>query len=151
MLKYRWITCMCYIENIQGEFWYDEAAQELYVWPNTTSPDGNHAGATGAAAGGPPAVDLVVPVLQTLIRFKGTAKAPVVGVTIQGVNFRDAAYTFMERFGRHGHTQRLTLLMIIVSRSAACYLLRAARCLLLLTPVLTYSNCFLVHWSVVIQ
>jgi hypothetical protein len=46
-----------------------------------------------------PSAEMVVPVLQTLINFKGTAKAPVVGVTIQGVNFRDAAYTFMERFG----------------------------------------------------
>ena len=97
-----------------GEWWYDEATQELFLWPNSTAPDGVLAAAQE---------ELVVPVLQTLIRFKGTvshhdiagiwvaffqdcqqssceqAKAPVVGVTISGVNFRDAAYTFMEQFG----------------------------------------------------
>ena len=46
-----------------GEWWYDEATQELFLWPNSTSPDGLAA---------PPLEELVVPVLQTLIRFKGT-------------------------------------------------------------------------------
>ena len=46
-----------------GEWWYDEATQELFLWPNSTSPDGLAAAAQE---------ELVVPVLQTLIRFKGT-------------------------------------------------------------------------------
>ena len=46
-----------------GEWWYDEATQELFLWPNSTAPDGLAA---------PPLEELVVPVLQTLIRFKGT-------------------------------------------------------------------------------
>ena len=75
--------------DVPGEFWYDETTKELSVWPNSTAPD----------VAAPPSAEMVVPVLQTLISFKGTAKAPVVGVTIQGVNFRDAAYTFMEQFG----------------------------------------------------
>jgi len=85
------------VENVKeeleqpGEWWYDEAAQELYVWPNSTSPDGSD--------GGAPTETLVVPTLQTLIRIKGTQASPVKNVTIRGVNFRDASYTFMERFG----------------------------------------------------
>ena len=46
-----------------GEWWYDEATQELFLWPNSTAPDGLAAAAQE---------ELVVPVLQTLIRFKGT-------------------------------------------------------------------------------
>ena len=46
-----------------GEWWYDEATQELFLWPNSTAPDGVAAAAQE---------ELVVPVLQTLIRFKGT-------------------------------------------------------------------------------
>lgn len=93
----RLISGSWYVENVKeeldvpGEFWYDEATQELFVWPNVTH--------VTARSMGPPSVEMVVPVLQTLIRFTGTAKSPVKGVTIQGVSFRDAAYTFMERFG----------------------------------------------------
>ena len=86
--------------DVPGEFWYDEITKELYVWPNKTTPD-------AVATVGPPSQEMVVPVLQTLIRFKGTAQNPVKDVAIQGVNFRDAAYTFMERFGVPSGVSRL--------------------------------------------
>lgn len=37
-----------------------------------------------------------VPTLQTLLRVEGSADAPVVGVTLRSIGFRDAAPTFME-------------------------------------------------------
>ena len=99
----RLISGSWYVENVReeldapGEFFFDEVTEELFLWPNATRPDGRHD--DGLAALAPPAGSLVVPQLQTLIRFKGTMAAPVKDVTISNLGFRDAAYTFMERFG----------------------------------------------------
>jgi hypothetical protein len=79
-----------------GEWWFDQSTQLLYLMPNHTLPDGDY----GASADKrPPTETLVVPQLKTLVLMAGTKQAPVRNVTIKGVNFRDSAATFMERFG----------------------------------------------------
>ena len=78
-----------YVENdkpeldMEGEFFFDEATDTLYLSPNATvAPDG-HA----------PTVDLVAPQLATLVRVAGAAAN---GVTFDAVGFRDARKTFLD-------------------------------------------------------
>ena len=72
------------------EFHYDRSEHTLYLQPNGT-------------IGTPPsAVDLagaVVPALQTLVSVNASQQAPVRGLRLEGIGFRDAAPTFMEPHG----------------------------------------------------
>jgi hypothetical protein len=89
-----------YVENVlaeldvENEWYYDRKAGKLYLYPNSTG-----YGSGGGGSGGPDGADLVATHLQTLISIKGTMASPVKGITIQGVGFRDAAYTYLEPWG----------------------------------------------------
>ena len=66
-----------------NEWYFDKKARKLYLMPNGTHP--------------PPR--LVASKLQTLVSIKGTQDHPVHHVTIDHVGVRDAAYTYLERWG----------------------------------------------------
>ena len=76
-----------YVENVldeldtEGEFFFDPATRELYVWPNAT-------------IGAPPTAPLVAPALATLARVAGGGAA---GVAFERLGFRDARKTYLER------------------------------------------------------
>jgi hypothetical protein len=72
------------------EWYYDEAAHELYLQPNAThGVPPSAADLAGAAA----------PALQTLVSVNATQAAPVAGLRFEGLGFRDAAPTYMEPHG----------------------------------------------------
>lgn len=81
------------VENIfeeldaPSEFYFDNATRQLFLYYNDSS--------------SPPPADLqfVVPQLQEMIGVRGTQQAPVRNITIQGLNIRDAAATYMEPWG----------------------------------------------------
>ena len=83
------------IENVldeldsPGEWFYDAAAQRLYLWANAT--------------GAPPTDGSLVAVIDgrdsLLINVTGTQADPVVDVGFQGVGFRDTAPNYL---GPHG-------------------------------------------------
>eukprot|EP00658_Telonema_sp_P-2_P085306 TRINITY_DN9700_c0_g1_i1.p1 TRINITY_DN9700_c0_g1~~TRINITY_DN9700_c0_g1_i1.p1 ORF type:complete len:811 (+),score=166.33 TRINITY_DN9700_c0_g1_i1:197-2629(+) len=83
-----------FIENVfeeldaPSEWYFDESARKLYLFWNAT-------------AGTPPpaGMQFVVPTLHRLISIVGTSDTPVRGVTIRGLGFRDAAYTYMSPWG----------------------------------------------------
>jgi len=81
-----------YIENIfeyldtQNEFYYDDENQMLYYYYNGT--------------GAPPSdFQLVATNLKTLIDIQGDQSDPVQNITIQGVKFTAAAYTYLDPHG----------------------------------------------------
>lgn len=81
-----------FVENVleeldqKNEWYFDAEKHMLYLWPNKTS--------------GPPSETLVATRLKTLIEIVGDSQdSPVKGVSIQGVGFRDAAYTYMDDWG----------------------------------------------------
>lgn len=83
-----WMVENVYEELDQGgEYFYNTSTKMLYIWPNTTS----------AEMQAPPD-DLIVPVLQQLIATTGTQAAPVKGISITGVNFRDATAVYEEQW-----------------------------------------------------
>lgn len=68
------------------QYFYNETTQLLYLWYNGT--------------GAPPSkTQYVVPKLKVLVNITGTQAAPVVGVTLAGLNFRDTAYTYLDPHG----------------------------------------------------
>ena len=82
------------VENVMeeldspNEWFYDKESKILYFFYNATS---------GTQ---PPSDTLyVVTQLKTLISIKGSMSDPVEGITIQGVGFRDTAYTYMDPHG----------------------------------------------------
>ena len=83
-----------YIENVKEllddthEFYYDAPTHTLYFHPNSTS-------APPPAGAG----QLFAPMLQTLLRTSATQAVPIVGLSIRGVNFRDASPTFLHPHG----------------------------------------------------
>ena len=68
-----------------GEFFYDKKAKKLYLYHNGT--------------GAPPADDVVVPKLRTLLNLTGTQWAPVKNVTHSGISYRATRYTYMDPHG----------------------------------------------------
>ncbi len=68
-----------------GEFFYDKKAKKLYLYHNGT--------------GAPPADDVVVPKLRTLLNLTGTRWAPVKNVTHSGISYRATRYTYMDPHG----------------------------------------------------
>ena len=89
-----------FIENVfeeldsPGEWWYDEVTRKLYVYPNTTSPE---AGATlGAGSPPSPSLEFVVPQLSELLGVRGSQQQPARNITVRGLGFRDARYTYMD-------------------------------------------------------
>jgi hypothetical protein len=68
-----------------GEFWYDEAAQILYLWHN-------------ASSGTPPPSNgsLVSTVSRVLINTTGTMKSPITGLKLLSLGFRDTHETNMD-------------------------------------------------------
>eukprot|EP01065_Artemidia_motanka_P041141 TRINITY_DN527_c0_g1_i1.p1 TRINITY_DN527_c0_g1~~TRINITY_DN527_c0_g1_i1.p1 ORF type:complete len:911 (+),score=322.25 TRINITY_DN527_c0_g1_i1:58-2790(+) len=79
-----------YIENIlaeldsPNEWYYDEAAEELYFYPNST--------------GAPSGDDMVVGQHDTLIRVMGSRRDPVTDVSVTGITFAHTDATFMKDF-----------------------------------------------------
>lgn len=72
-----------------GEFYVDKRSKTLYLVSNSSG-------------GAPPSPDLVIEAVQqhTLVSVVGESMdKPVVGVSLQGLGFRDAAPTFMEPHG----------------------------------------------------
>ena len=69
----------------RNEYFYDKTTRVLRIKPN-------------ASMAWPPKM-LVATKLQTLIKLEGTQEAPVRDVAFRGVGFRDAAYTYLERWG----------------------------------------------------
>jgi len=81
-----------YIENIlaeldaPNEYFYDEDTQLLYYFYNGT--------------GSPPSsLQFEASHLKTLIKAVGTQSLPIENLSIQGINFVDAAHTFLEPHG----------------------------------------------------
>merc|ERR1712070_465034 len=81
-----------FVENVfeeldqKGEFFFDSKASELYLFYNGT--------------GKPPAeTELIVPQVRTLINVSGTQWDPVKDVTIEGLVFKAARYTYMDPHG----------------------------------------------------
>jgi hypothetical protein len=71
-----------------NEFYFDKNTRVLRVKPNST-----------AAVWPPSATMLVATKLQTLVQVEGTQKAPVTDISFSGIGWRDAAQTYMERWG----------------------------------------------------
>jgi hypothetical protein len=69
-----------------NEWFVDQSRNKLYLIPNSTD---------GAA----PREEYVAVTLETLISINGTKDAPVKGITVQGITFRDAADITMEPWG----------------------------------------------------
>ncbi len=68
------------------EWFFDENTKTLYFFYNGT--------------GAPPAdLQFVVPQLKTLFNISGTQQQPVETFVLNGINFRDAAYTYMDPHG----------------------------------------------------
>eukprot|EP00937_MAST-01D_sp_MAST-1D-sp2_P006054 g6054.t1 len=83
-----------FVENVfeeldaPREWYYNRTSRRLYVFYNDTK------------GGGPPAaLRFVAPQLTELVGLRGTKAAPVRNVTIRGIGFRDAAYTYMHAHG----------------------------------------------------
>lgn len=85
-----------FIENVfdeldaPGEFYYDGAqpgkgTPALWLWHNASGP--------------PPADAVVAPQLAVLVNLSGTQAQPVVGVSLRGLTFSDAAPTYLEAHG----------------------------------------------------
>ena len=81
-----------YIENVMeeldspNEWFYDASNGMLYLWYNGT--------------GMPPASTVYeVPQVKVLFNATGTQAAPVRNVQFKGINFRDAAYTYLDDHG----------------------------------------------------
>jgi len=83
-----------------GEFFFNKTTRVLYFMPNATAAatttTTTTAGGAAAPAASPASMAFTVPVLKRLIEVAGTQQAPVTGVSIRGVGFRDAAATFMD-------------------------------------------------------
>jgi hypothetical protein len=85
------------IENIaeeldaENEYYYDKATRVLRIKPNATME-------------WPPKL-LVATKLQTLVKLEGTQAAPVLNISFSGFGWRDAAHTYMERWGVWRKTQ----------------------------------------------
>ena len=81
-----------FVENVfeeldhPGEFFFNESTLELFLWHNGTGPP-------------PPTAELVAPQLQVLLNVTGTQWDPVANVSVDGVTFRAAAYTYLEPHG----------------------------------------------------
>ena len=81
-----------FIENVfeeldnPGEFFFDADAGELYLYHNGT--------------GAPPkSASVVAPQLKVLLNMSGTQWAPVRNVSVTGITYTAAAYTYMEPHG----------------------------------------------------
>ena len=83
-----------YIENVMeeldspDEWFFNESSKILYFWYNAT------------AGTRPPNDTLFVATqLKTLVTIQATQENPAKDITIRGVNFRDAAYTYLDPHG----------------------------------------------------
>ncbi len=82
------LACCRYVENLleeldqPGEWFLDEHAGLLYMWPNGTTPR----------------LPLVAGVHKNILRLAGSQAAPVVGVTLQGLTFSHTGTAFMEGY-----------------------------------------------------
>jgi hypothetical protein len=76
-----------------NEFFLDRKAAKLLYMPNTTTADGDAAGAP------PPSDGFVLTRLRTLISINGTKDRTVRNITIQGCGFRDARATYLDDHG----------------------------------------------------
>ena len=81
-----------FIENVfeeldnPGEFFFDADAGELYLYHNGT--------------GAPPkSASVVAPQLKVLLNMSGTQWAPVRNVSVTGITYTAAAYTYVEPHG----------------------------------------------------
>ena len=81
-----------FVENIMeeldnpGEFFFDKKTSQLYLYHNGT--------------GAPPAsATVVVPQKQVLVNVSGTQFKPVTDVSLVGITYSGAAYTYMEPHG----------------------------------------------------
>lgn len=70
-----------------SRYYYNTSTETLYFKPNATD------GTT------PVGLELVVPVLETILHIDGTANAPVQNVNIRGVGFRDSTPTYLKKWG----------------------------------------------------
>ena len=76
-----------FVENVleeldmDNEFYYDPDERLLYYYAASNPPQ--------------PTDDFDIPQLKTYISIVGSMADPVVGVTIRGVNFRDAELTYL--------------------------------------------------------
>ena len=82
-----------FVENIleeldaPGEWFWDAAAGDLYLWPNGTAPGEPPPRDGGVSAGA----------LESLLSLTGTPAAPVTGVTLRGLTFTGTQPTFLAR------------------------------------------------------
>lgn len=76
-----WIENVKQLLDAPGEWWLDERAQRLYLWPNTTldRPTSNLSGA----------------VLTSVVHINGSAKAPVRDLLFVGIDFGQTAPTYL--------------------------------------------------------
>ena len=85
-----------YIENVfeeidsPREWFFNESTRTLYYQPNATAVN---------ATTGLPTGDFVATGAKVLINITGTQDQPVQNITITGLTFRDASYTYMDPHG----------------------------------------------------
>jgi len=90
-----------YVEGIlqeldaPGEFYWDEATEKLYLYPDCGERNGDTTGTIYVCA----PTDLIGTNLQTLIKIQGTQQNPAQNIRWEGIGFRDAAKTYMEQWG----------------------------------------------------
>lgn len=79
-----------------GEWYFDEARRELYLWYD--APRGGAAGADGEPIAAPPpaGTQLVVPSLISLVLVRGSAARPVRDLEISGLEITATRPSFME-------------------------------------------------------
>jgi hypothetical protein len=76
-----------FVENVleeldqAGEWYLDEAASKLYLYPNGTAP-----------------TSLVASSLQTIVHITGSQTSPASGINLNGLTFKHAAPTYMEQY-----------------------------------------------------
>ena len=100
--------------HVQGEFWYNNQTGKLLYFRNESS------SSEGGSEGGDTEDEYVASQLGTLVRVRGSASEPVVGVRFSGIRFANTASSSLQP-----HSTKLNHVVLVVD---PCYRHRLACC-----------------------